>query len=93
MKKIIVIVLLAFGINSAGIPGKRINGLLIIDDPHDEKNSATIKQRDKVESLVKKTLFGCLTPGAKIACISTRWAEDDLAGRLMEDADVNGNLV
>lgn len=85
--------LFAFGITSSGIPGKRINGLLIIDDPHDEKNSATIVQRDKVESFVKKSLFGCLTPGAKIACISTRWAEDDLPGRLMEDKYRDGELV
>jgi phage terminase large subunit-like protein len=85
--------LFAFGITSSGIPGKRINGLLIIDDPHDEKNSATIVQRDKVESFVKKSLFGCLTPGSKIVCISTRWAEDDLAGRLMEDKTKDGEDV
>lgn len=85
--------LFAFGITSSGIPGKRINGLLIIDDPHDEKNSATIAQRDKVESFVKKSLFGCLTPGAKIACISTRWAEDDLPGRLSENKTKNDEDV
>lgn len=85
--------LFAFGITSSGIPGKRVNGLLIIDDPHDEKNSATITQRDKVEAFVKKTLFGCLTPGSKIACISTRWAEDDLPGRLEEDKDKDGNRI
>lgn len=85
--------LFAFGITSSGIPGKRINGLLIIDDPHDEKNSATIKQRDKVETFVKKSLFGCMTPNTKIACISTRWADDDLPGRLMEDEYEDGELV
>ena len=78
----------AGGITSSQIPGKRINGLIIIDDPHDLKNSATEAQRYKVYAFVKTTLLTRLVPTskyAKCALICTRWAESDLSGRLSEE--------
>jgi phage terminase large subunit-like protein len=76
--------LFGVGIGSAGIVGRRFTGLVLVDDPHDAKNSATEEQRVKVEETLKETIIGCCKPEARLAVISTRWAETDLAGRLME---------
>lgn len=84
----------AAGVTSRTIMGKRISGFILIDDPHDENNSATTDQRYKVYSFVQKTVQTRLTgPLAKIAIISNRWAEDDLSGRLSELKRANGQFV
>lgn len=85
--------LYAAGITGKSIPGKRFNGLVLVDDPHDEENSASQDQRDKVEALFKKTLIGCVTPEGLVTVISTRWAEDDLSGRLSRDKYKDGSLI
>jgi predicted phage terminase large subunit-like protein len=84
----------AAGITSRTIMGKRISGFILVDDPHDENNSATPEQRFKVYSFVQKTVQTRLTGAlAKIAVISNRWAEDDLSGRLSELKRGNGKYV
>lgn len=85
----------AAGITSSGVIGKRFTGLVLLDDPHDESNSANPEQREKVVSFVKRTLIPCLVPdsNAKLCVISTRWAENDLAGVLATETRRDGSMV
>jgi predicted phage terminase large subunit-like protein len=85
--------LIAFGTTSSKIPGKRCSGILALDDPHDERNSATEDQRIKVEMLVKKSLMPTMTPEARMVLICTRWAETDLSGRFKNDFRADGTPV
>lgn len=85
--------LFSAGIGSSGIVGKRFTGLVLLDDPHDARNSATEEQRIKVEEVLKETIIGCCKPEARLCVISTRWAETDLAGRLEEQKKRDGSRV
>lgn len=76
--------LFAAGSGSGSVIGRRFSGWGIIDDPHDEKNSATVIQRDKIFTWYQRTFVNCLQDSARSAVITTRWNEDDLAGRLMK---------
>lgn len=74
---------------AAGV-GTAITGrgahIALIDDPfkdREEANSETT--REKVYNWYTSTLYTRLMPGGAIVLIMTRWHEDDLAGRLLED--------
>jgi len=77
------------GMICAGVGGPitgRGADLLIIDDPvknADEVASATM--REKAHEWYKSTARTRLEPGGSIIIIMTRWHEDDLVGRLLED--------
>jgi len=58
--------------------------LIIIDDPHSQKNIATREQIEKVK-LAYKLLGPMLEPGGEIDAIATRWHDTDLASMLLED--------
>ena len=62
---------------------------LIIDDPvknSEEADSATY--RDKADDWFRSTAYTRLEPGAVVILMMTRWHEDDLVGRrLQEDLD------
>ena len=64
------------------IIGRRAD-LIVVDDPHDEVNSATKGQRDKVKRWYGRTLMSRLRPGGRVVVIMTRWHEDDLAADLI----------
>lgn len=81
------------GMTAKGVVGRRISGRALIDDAHDETNSATDEQCDKVESFVKKTLIPCMVKQAELDVIGTRWRANDLPGRLMEDKRSDGKKV
>jgi predicted phage terminase large subunit-like protein len=73
---------------SAGVGGG-ITGMgakyAIIDDPfknRQDANSQTIRQ--SVWEWYTSTLYTRLTPDARVLIIMTRWHEDDLVGRLIE---------
>lgn len=87
--------LFASGITSKSVIGKRVTGLLVIDDPHDEENSATPEQRQKIVKFFKNTLTTRLVPesNAKIVIINTRWNEDDLAGTVMDEKRKDGTPI
>lgn len=74
---------------SKGVIGSRFSGIILYDDPHDDENSNTAEQRNKVSAFFKKTLLPCQVPNgiSKAVVITTRWHEDDLAGRLIEETD------
>lgn len=84
------------GLAAAGAGGP-ITGrgarIAIIDDPfknHEEAASQTI--RDKVWDWYRSTLLTRLTPDGAVVLIQTRWHEDDLAGRILEQAKQQGRL-
>lgn len=59
--------------------------LAIIDDPFKDREDADSEtQREKVWNWYRSTLFTRLMPGGAIVLVQTRWHEDDLAGRLLE---------
>src|SRR6185312_6278773 len=74
-----------------GIAGFRAD-LAIIDDPirsREDADSETI--RDKVWDWYKSDLSTRLKPGGRLIVIQTRWHEDDLAGRLLEEMQRGGD--
>lgn len=79
------------GMNTAGIggpiTGKGAN-LLIIDDPVKnalEANSKTY--RDRAWEWYTSTAYTRLEPNGVVVLIMTRWHEDDLAGRILNDKE------
>jgi predicted phage terminase large subunit-like protein len=57
----------------------------LIDDPFKDRQDAdSEKQRELVWNWYRSTFFTRLMPGGAIVLIQTRWHEDDLAGRLLE---------
>lgn len=74
--------LMSAGITGSGIAGRRFTGIVLLDDIHDVKNSATSEQRQKIINIVKGTIMPCMWRDAnpKMVSISTRWAEDDFPG-------------
>lgn len=57
----------------------------IIDDPFKDREDADSEsQRNKVWNWYRSTFFTRLMPGGAIVLVQTRWHEDDLAGRLLE---------
>jgi predicted phage terminase large subunit-like protein len=74
----------------ASVTGRRAH-LGIIDDPvkgRAEADSATVRQH--VWEWYKADFWTRLVPEATLLYIGTRWHEDDLAGRLLEDAKAGG---
>lgn len=62
----------------------------IIDDPLKDMAEALSPTRKRViYEWYTSTLYTRLAKDGKIIIILTRWAEDDLAGRLLEDAEIN----
>ena len=73
---------------AAGV-GTAITGrgadLLLIDDPVKDREEADSEvRRARVWDWYTSTAFTRLMPGAAVVLIQTRWHDDDLAGRLLE---------
>lgn len=80
-------------LRSAGVGGS-ITGMGfdygIIDDPcKDREQAESPTMRDKVWEWYTSTFYTRRAPGARILLTLTRWHEDDLAGRLLEQAARN----
>jgi hypothetical protein len=79
-------------LRSAGVSGAilsyRFKTLLVVDDPHDQKSVYTQGQRDEVWRTWRQTILSRVGEETPVAMICTRWARDDLPGRLM---DVEGD--
>lgn len=80
-----------FGVGVGGsVTGRRAD-LGIIDDPVKSREDAdSLTQRNKVWEWYKADFYTRLKPGASVVLIQTRWHEDDLAGRLLKDAEEGG---
>jgi len=82
------------GMQTCGIGGSltgRGGQCLICDDPiknSEEANSELVKQ--KLFEWYQTTFYTRLEPQGSIILIQTRWAEDDLAGRVLERAKETG---
>ena len=72
------------------VTGRRAD-LGIIDDPVKSREDADSEStREKTWEWYKADFFTRLKPGAAIVLIQTRWHEDDLAGKLLKDAEDGG---
>jgi len=59
--------------------------IALIDDPFKDREEAdSERRRETVWDWYRSTLYTRLMPGGAIVLIQTRWHEDDLAGRLLE---------
>lgn len=78
------------GMLSAGVGGAvtgRGAHVLIIDDPVKNAEAALSKtKRDKTWEWYTSTVYTRLEPGGTIILMATRWAEDDLIGRVLRHA-------
>jgi len=80
----------AAGVGGA-IAGRRAD-LVVIDDPVRSREDADSELiRDKTWDWYKSDLYTRLKPGGRIVLIQTRWHEDDLAGRLLIEAQSGGD--
>lgn len=80
----------AAGVGGA-IAGRRAD-LVIIDDPVRSREDADSELiRNKVWDWYKSDLYTRLKPGGRIILIQTRWHEDDLAGRILQDMEAGGD--
>jgi hypothetical protein len=73
-----------------GIAGFRADGA-VIDDPirsREDADSQTV--RDKIWDWCKSDLVTRLRPGGWVILVQTRWHEDDLAGRIIAEAERGG---
>jgi predicted phage terminase large subunit-like protein len=76
----------AGGLTSA-VVAYRLNGL-VVDDPHDQKNSATTSQLDKAWRNWEDAISTRLTSDAWQVTIGTRWNDQDYIGRRKEQKGV-----
>ena len=81
---------IAAGVGSA-ITGRGAH-LGIIDDPiKDRMEAGSELMRDRIWDWYTSVFYTRLMPGASVIIILTRWHDDDLAGRLLEDMKVGGD--
>jgi len=72
---------------AAGVGGSitgRGADLLIIDDPHTEQDSLSDSAMERAYDWYTSGPRQRLQPGGSIVVVMTRWAEDDLTGRLIK---------
>ena len=75
---------LAAGVGGA-VTGSRAD-LALIDDPVKSREDAdSERMRDIAHNWYRADLLTRLRPGGRVVLIMTRWHEDDLAGRLLQD--------
>jgi predicted phage terminase large subunit-like protein len=66
--------------------------LLLIDDPVKDREEADSElRRDRVWDWYRSTAYTRLSPGGRVVVIQTRWHEDDLSGRLLEQMKTAGD--
>jgi predicted phage terminase large subunit-like protein len=80
----------AAGVGTA-ITGRGANVLLIDDPLKDRQEADSETTRKSVWDWYTSTAYTRLMPGGSIVLIQTRWHEDDLAGRLLEEMKRGGD--
>jgi predicted phage terminase large subunit-like protein len=64
----------------------------LIDDPFKDREEADSElRRDRVWNWYRSTAYTRLSPGGRVILINTRWHDDDLAGRLVEQMSRGGD--
>lgn len=81
---------IAAGVGTA-ITGRGAN-LIIVDDPIKDRQEADSETtRARIWDWYRSVLYTRLMPGGSIVLIQTRWHDDDLAGRLLMEAEEGGD--
>lgn len=82
------------GLRAVGVGGGVTGfgaGLIVIDDPVKSRAEAeSPAYREKTWNWFNDDIYTRLEPDAAIILIQTRWHEDDLAGRLLKEAEEEG---
>ena len=82
------------GMITAGAGGPitgRGGDLLVIDDPvKNEEEARSTLMKDKIWDWWHSTAYTRLEPGGVVVLMMTRWAVDDLAGRMLADMNDGG---
>jgi predicted phage terminase large subunit-like protein len=85
--------LVATGIGGP-LTGKRIKGVLVIDDPYKNREEADSEaHRKKVWNWWTSAAFTRRFPGWSVIVVHTRWHEDDLIGKLKEKMDLPWEVI
>lgn len=71
------------------VASKRFD-LLLCDDILGEENTQTVEQRAKVAQWFEKSLFPRLVATGVCIVLGTRWADDDLYGKMMRPTEEGG---
>ena len=69
--------LVGVGYKSREIIGKHPDGLLIVDDIHDENNTSSEREMETVRKILTGTIFPTMTPDTLAIFIGTPWREND----------------
>lgn len=69
--------LLGVGYKSRQLIGKHPSGLLVIDDIHDENNTSSRREQEKVRQILTGTIFPTMTHETWKVFIGTPWNEND----------------
>ena len=69
--------LLGVGYKSRQLIGKHPDGLLVIDDIHDENNTSSRREQEKVRVILTDTIFPTMTIDTWKVFIGTPWNEND----------------
>lgn len=78
----------------SNLVGNRISGFAIIDDPHDTETARSAKIRQQVIEWYYAIFLTRVIPHlGRSIIISTRWAEDDLAGTILEQPSTTLSTV
>lgn len=79
--------LFSAGLN-AGITGRGVNGLFIVDDPYaNPRDAGSVQVRETVRANFDGVVRTRLEGDASCIVIHTRWHEDDLIGQLCKEED------
>ena len=82
----------AVGVRGAVI-GRRAD-LAIIDDPiRSQADADSLSLRDGIWNWYRSDLTTRLKPGARVVLVMTRWHEDDIGGRVLEQAPAEWRVV
>ncbi len=74
------------GIGGKGVIGRRISGILIMDDIIDDAFLKSDMQND-VYDYIMRTLIPCVQENAKVVNIGTRWMPDDVPEKLKNNPE------
>jgi len=70
--------LVGVGYKSREIIGKHPDGLLVVDDIHDENNTASERELETVRKILTGTIFPTMTPSTWAVFVGTPWVDNDV---------------
>lgn len=73
---------LGLGYQSRGVIGRHPTGVLLVDDIHDENNTRSGRELEKVRAIVQGTILPTVTPETQIVFIGTPWQSGDVLAYL-----------